>query len=840
MNPARGLTLCLTILAIVTGPLQAQPSADDAPFWKAFEAKADIAAAFASLPKPTERFSAIASELSLRKDGPALAKIVGAMEKIDPNHRLLGRVRMHAALLTSGDPTATYRAAYKSAPDAAARQAIREDYLRGMARQGRAVEAYRAFPGGSESFRVLADQLFVSGLTDKIAGLMEEHSEHFPDDHALDIHRGQQAFDRKDYAAAHRLWTAAFADADEAAAARYQGRRARAAVAAGKWQEGYAQLGSGAFDAIGRLCLELNRTGDLEDLLGRHGSENSYHASTLTMQLALQKNPKADLTALIGLDKGTAVEKKARLRNAVRFLAEQGRALEVYREAPDTFWELATHLWHHDNLRDLRRLITLHKENSPDDPQAAEYEAFILLDQGETAKAFAILNAVQKALAPKAGVRFGRAIVVPSDIAAVYYPGKLAAGSTVAEIIQEDRNVATLMLANYFLAKRDPDGLQQVIDAQPAAMGALARASRNWDYTIDLKIMTGKIDDAIDHFIKIQEARKVAVNPFAKPANPAVNPAVNPKPNPFKKQPADPPALKVDTDSLKYAEFDLIQKLAAVGEGMRAYRISKFPEAAFSRLALHLVREGDIPGVRTLLAEHRKKSPADPHLALVEGELALLEGRLFEAEEGFRRAAANKRTDPLNFGWSSSRHKLLSLDIRRGRVLECYRAEGGDSQAFRIVANQCVSDKASAALDALLDVHRESFPRDPFLNAMAAKADMLRADWDAALKRMNPAEARYEPDREDVIICLVHLKRTGDAVKIALDWEANSRLGYAALPAILAHAAADNAKETERLLGLYAYRGPGVAYYYSHPVLGPLLRGEAMASVRERFPEPKK
>jgi hypothetical protein len=283
-----------------------------------------------------------------------------------------------------------------------------------------------------------------------------------------------------------------------------------------------------------------------------------------------------------------------------------------------------------------------------------------------------------------------------------------------------------------------------------------------------------------------------------------------------------------------------MRKLIPLGEGLRVYRISKNPEATFGLLAGHLMRERDTNGLRTLIGEHRGRAPADPQIALYEGDLARLEGRLFEAEEHYRRAEARPDKETISPVEGVAELRLLGLALRKGQVLERYRSGGGDPERFQFLAAICIQEKSSAALDALLDAHRARFPRDPSLNAIAAKADILRGDWEAAWKRMTPADLRSEAEREDAIVCLIRLKRLDDALAVVRDWEANTRMRFSPLPAILAHAAAGNAKDVERLMTIHAYHDQNLARFYRDEILGPLLRGEAMASVRERFPEAKK
>src|SRR5262249_27123828 len=88
------------------------------------------------------------------------------------------------ALLGAGKTdvaTALFRKSFAQAKTPAEKKSVREEYLREMARAGKPLEAYRAFPGGKESFAFLAERLVAHNHAAALAELIREHEAFFDD-----------------------------------------------------------------------------------------------------------------------------------------------------------------------------------------------------------------------------------------------------------------------------------------------------------------------------------------------------------------------------------------------------------------------------------------------------------------------------------------------------------------------------------------------------------------------------------------------------------------------------------------------------------------------------------
>jgi hypothetical protein len=207
---------------------------------KADDPRDDLAARFAKIDEPAKWFPVFMVECQRTKDVESVLRLAEAMRKLDPADQSVDRYLLRAKLWTGKTEAATafFRDAFKSLKSPAAKQALREEYLRGMARAGKPVDAYRAFPGGSESFRILAEQLTASGLPAPLRDLIAEHETFFDDDVYLGLYRGQLAFDEKKYAEADAEWTRSFKTIkDELVRHQFESRCILARFGSGKIEE---------------------------------------------------------------------------------------------------------------------------------------------------------------------------------------------------------------------------------------------------------------------------------------------------------------------------------------------------------------------------------------------------------------------------------------------------------------------------------------------------------------------------------------------------------------------------------------------------------------------------
>jgi hypothetical protein len=170
-----------------------------------------------------------------------------------------------------------------------------------------------------------------------------------------------------------------------------------------------------------------------------------------------------------------------------------------------------------------------------------------------------------------------------------------------------------------------------------------------------------------------------------------------------------------------------------------------------------------------------------------------------------------------------------------------------------MLAEFCVDEKAPAELATLLAAHRKNHADDAAATRRF-EADLLflKGDYEGALplykavvgkqgffRRFASDSANDFDERDKMLICLVRLQRSAEAVRMAAEGLVTAP-GFNPITPVLAYAASGDVKQTQRLLLIYTRQGHRPESFYRHADLGPLLRGELMQPVREQFPDPAK
>lgn len=190
------------------------------------------------------------------------------------------------------------------------------------------------------------------------------------------------------------------------------------------------------------------------------------------------------------------------------------------------------------------------------------------------------------------------------------------------------------------------------------------------------------------------------------------------------------------------------------------------------------------------------------------------------------------------------RRALLRARIKAGVAVAAYREAGADRRSFDEIGNLCLWEKNAAELEALLGAHRQARPDDPWLPAWELELKWLQNDFAGALQLLTEhrqglfATSRYRWKHADYLVRgLVKLKRTQEAVREAAAL-AKKKHGHAVL-LVLAHAAAGDVRQTLTALDLLAPKRYLIDNCYRDPDLGPMLRSQPFAAVREKYPEPE-
>lgn len=732
------------------------------------------------------------------------------------------------------DATAYFKETLQRVENLADKKSVREDFLRGMARLGKGVQAYRAVPkmDTGSSFRVLADQLVASGHKSALQALVRERSLDFDDgeDPYIGVYRGQLAFEDGKYADADAAWTLAFkAINDEALLEQFHRRRVRAKFALGKIIEAYNDLPpQSGFQStntlLADLCIEHDKKNELRKLLEafKKRETNFRTLSPYLVHIHSGENMATFLKTIEIWKEGMKPGAYA-LGSVCSELAKEGRAIEAYTAAPDkrpAFKSMHSTLRIYGKFPTLRSLIAAHRKADPADPETDYAEGELMLELHQLDKAIGLLDRARKQDPASYRAR-------GQYLEACRLAGKGV--QTYKDLGCDDHDFGHLAI--YYSGDRDAPSLEALLKARPAGEGF--SENEIWKYQAKIKILTGKPDAALELFL--EHRKKNAMSPFPAP---------------------------IAARERQFEESDFMLEMATVGQEMAVYRIARYPQEAFASLSRYYVEDynfRDPPELRkraqlkalaALVNEHREKYPHDPGLPQATAHLDLLRGSVDAAEPIFRAALAKmfleRRGGKKDFARDSSlrmdkhrlRDGLARALIQQGRALEQYRADGSDPQAFAHVARLCVQDGAAGELDALLALHRKSYPKDPGIRRFEGEVAFLKGDYEAAWKVFKDATDAYS-ERPKAMRCLVRLKRNAEAVRMAEDWETNSCVPNPT-PLILAHAAAGDVKQTLRLMQIHAKRYQNLATFYSDPDLGPRLRGDAMKKVREQFPEPGK
>jgi hypothetical protein len=480
-------------------------------------------------------------------------------------------------------------------------------------------------------------------------------------------------------------------------------------------------------------------------------------------------------------------------------------------------------------MRSLRELIDAHRKAHADDPQIHQAEGKLLLYTGHADKAVA---AFKKANEGK------RRFFDAEYLFALCRSGQAVKGYEESGF----DSVLFLSLARQFVANQDAASLEALLKARPEGKKDTFLDRRVWEYQAELAIMNGKPDDALALFLA---NRKVAAEKKRKPVFGGL-------PDSF------------ESTQARSEERNFAKSIASAGKGIEFYRLAAFQEEVFGVLALQYRRENDAKGLEELLKAHAEKYQRAPELPFHWAMVELMRGNPHLAEPVFRAELAKpeaptdiKKPFVANLRLPA-RQGLMHAIVRQGKTIEQYRIAGSDPEAFLPLAQVCVTERAVAELDALLEAHRKANPKDPHIRSFEGEAAFLKGDYTTAWERLKDVKredssrllgfftknddghsvAAYSL-RDKALVSLVRLKRTDEAVRLALDWEINSP-SASPIPMILAHAAAGDVKQTLRLVEAHARHHIGLADFYRNEDLGPRLRSDAMKQVRERFPESAK
>jgi tetratricopeptide (TPR) repeat protein len=286
--------------------------------------------------------------------------------------------------------------------------------------------------------------------------------------------------------------------------------------------------------------------------------------------------------------------------------------------------------------------------------------------------------------------------------------------------------------------------------------------------------------------------------------------------------------------------YPFVRAMAEAGQALPVYRAIPDRMATFSTVAGILRQQKNTRDLVQLLQEHAQHQPDDPNRFFQAGELYLLRGDVSKAEQCF--ALALRKVDPQR-QWMY-RNGLFRARVMAGKTVQTYKESAPDQTTFSDLAHACSGSGNVGELEALLAAHRERDPDDVDLPAWEVEVLWLKKDHEGVCKRLTEqrtallASPRWRWKFEGYLVrALVRSKKTEQAVKEA---EALARKNRGdPLLRVLAHAANGDVKRTIAEFARLGDRHERQRCYQDED-LGPLLRSEAFAALRQRFPEAQK
>ncbi len=291
-----------------------------------------------------------------------------------------------------------------------------------------------------------------------------------------------------------------------------------------------------------------------------------------------------------------------------------------------------------------------------------------------------------------------------------------------------------------------------------------------------------------------------------------------------------------------------LDAMAGAGRMLDGYRNAPDPDYAFDYLASAALGEQRADDLKALLAVHGEAQPDAPWLAYYAGGLAQFEGDWQTAIDCYRAGwQANRNTDdPEDYTAEAYREELIGAMYLAGQPFHAYAEVEPRRAAFTAVASRFEADDDTNGLAALLDLHRRAEPDDPALDLWNVRLAFMTKEYASVLQAIDGLR-RASGDRrqvfedwrwwiDDVLVrSHIHLGRLDEALAVARDAAArheNPRFH------VLAYAARGDVTETLTWLDRCAEQGHWIDFFYFDDIIGPALRSDAFAPVREKYPEP--
>lgn len=761
----------------------------------------DLGARFVKLGDPLIHFDALAETCRDHRQWQVLEALAREVQKLEPKNPAADLQLAQAKIGQNQIDQALVHLNAAVAKDPEKRKTFYKELAGVLVRSGKAVDAYAKLGQTRDVFALLAGELMQAYRMDDLRQLVAAHATQHADDPLLPFYRGELHVQDGAYAEADKEFSAGLARRPDAATLeQFRRSRVTARYHTGNALAAYREIGpvEDTFQQLAGLAFYRKDTATLEKLLALHAAKhpNGLELARFRFRLKVQQHQPAEAIALYQAALKKAKDDEDREDLTDDFLgdmARAGHALAAYEAAPDArtaFQRLANELDDEDAHAQLTKLIERHRQAHADDPWLIFHQGTRLVRAKAWNEAIQVLGAGMKH-----GPDDSRGRLRYQYVTAMYHRDKGLQAYREAD--DKSRDMTFNQLANLLLDARKGKELQELVEAHRPH--ATAQPGELLFCDACCRILQKKPAEAIP---LIQQAH--------------------------------------DKETRDYRRHDYVRRfvllMKGAGRTLEGYRAAPDKALAFATLAERLVSDKNAKELAALI-QAAAGVPAPAPLALYQGKLLLLQGKVQEAEQTF--AAALPKA-PREFDYQL-RSSLFEARIRLGKTADTYREFGPES--FDLLANECVEQKNAAALASLVAARRQQRPDDPDLVVRDVDICWLKEDFAGAWKLLSAqrdgvlARPRHRWKTNDYLVrCLVKLQRFPEALQEAERVNKDPENRNEVL-LVLVHAAAGDVAKTSAALEKKG-RPWLLSACYRDRDLGPILKSDAFKEFRARFPEP--
>jgi hypothetical protein len=296
-----------------------------------------------------------------------------------------------------------------------------------------------------------------------------------------------------------------------------------------------------------------------------------------------------------------------------------------------------------------------------------------------------------------------------------------------------------------------------------------------------------------------------------------------------------------DDEELEYFVTSYLDAMIEADAAIEGYRGAPDPAQAFTYLADSLQYGESTKLLRELIAAHRAARPDDLWSFYYLGIAEAKDKKFAAAEKAFREGMRFTLNTEILDQFRDARVQA-AFDNKQG--LAAYERIPPRRATFVQLAELYLDADDAQGFAALIAAHRKSDPRDANLAVWEAEshwrnkryADViktLRSNRDAIIDQSEDAVWEYE---DHMIRALVRTQRFDEAMVLA---KASTARDEDPWYEVMVNAARGDVVSTMRLIQQSIdEQGYEAEYYYDDDDMGPALRSDKFAKLREKYPDP--